>query len=135
MSGEHPQSNLEAVCDQSMSGQELRKAEHYRIKQVWLEQCVRLKQIWLDHTIGEHNFADAMTKPTSASTFIQHRDVYSGLKPVIPLSAEIIKILESGRAKYVTGASPPANDDASASLIKGGCWKLSQLETHQATVT
>jgi hypothetical protein len=108
-----------AVCDQSISGQELRKAEHYRIKQVWLEQCVRNRELWLDHTAGDDNFADAMTKATSANTFRKHRKVFSGEEPVIPLSREIVKILDLGRAKYVTGSSSEESE-----LPRGGCWKM-----------
>ena len=92
-----------AVCDQTVSGKELRKAEHYRKQQVWLEQCVRNMSIWTDHTPGEDNPADIFTKSTPVNVFEKHRDRILGTTPFIPMSAECRIILERGRRGYVDG--------------------------------
>ena len=92
-----------AVCDQNVSGHELRKAEHYRSKQVWLEQCVRQLHLWLDHTSGDENPADIFTKATAVKTFQKHRDRILGFRPEIPLSETSHKIFDKGRDRYVNG--------------------------------
>lgn len=92
-----------AVCDQTVSGTELRKTDHYKSKQGFLEQSVRKKFVWLDHTPGRDNPADIMTKSISVKDFKRHRDTMLGIKPAIPLSDECRKIFEKGRNRYVNG--------------------------------
>lgn len=92
-----------AACDQPLSGKELKKTQHYRNQQAWLEQCVRQGDLWLDHIPGDDNPADIFTKATSVATFIKMRDVVLGITPWVPPSVETRKILQRRRDDYVFG--------------------------------
>ena len=92
-----------AVCDQAVSGKELRKAEHYKAKQVYIEQCVRDGDQWFDHTKGDDNPSDIMTKATAVQVQRRHADNIMGRCPSIPISEGCKKIIGLGWTRYVKG--------------------------------
>lgn len=92
-----------ALCDQTVSFKELKKSQHYKLQQAWLEQCVRDLSLWMDHTAGDDNPADMFTKSNIVRVLETHRDRIMGVLPWIPLSPESRLIFEKGRRRYVDG--------------------------------